>query len=86
VKKILLSLLFVLCISSPRILVAEETVMTDSGAEEETSDGSYMTDSGEVKSVSEDGSYMNDSGEMGEADVDSEGLGGDSSSGDVGTE
>ena len=55
---------------------AEETVMTDSGAVEETSDGSYMTDSGEVRSVSEDGSYMKDSGEMGEADADSGDLGG----------
>lgn len=81
-KKILLSLLFALCVALPRILVAEETIMTDSGVEEETSDGSYMTDSGEMRSVSEDGSYMNDSGEIGEANVDSDGLGGDSASGE----
>lgn len=55
---------------------ADETVMTDSGAVEETSEGSYMTDSGEVRSVSEDGSYMTDSGGIGEADVDSGDLGG----------
>ena len=85
-RKILLSLIFVLCLASPRVLVAEETVMTDSGAIEETSDGSYMTDSGEVRSVSEDGSYMNDSGEMGEADVSSGGLSESSSSGQEGSE